>query len=136
MRNAADCCADITFSNWTGDCVNGSQRAPIYVDCPAGEPCTDIVLKDINIWTEAGNTEYYKCANAYGSGYCLRNGTTHTAYNTTTVTVTTPPTDYAAPYMPSDLSSGLGVTTSIAVPTVPTTFFPGATPATRRAYQP
>jgi rhamnogalacturonan hydrolase len=41
---------------------------------------------------------------------------------------------YSAATMPSDLPSGLGITTSIAIPTVPTTFFPGATPATKRAY--
>ena len=94
------------------------------------------MLKDIDIWTDTGSVEYYKCANAYGEGYCLRDSATHAAYNTSTVTITTPPTSYSAPYMPSDITSGLGVTTSIAIPTVPTTFFPGATPATARAYKP
>lgn len=124
----------ITFSNWTGDCANGSQRAPIYVNCPSTEPCTNITLENISIWTDADDEEYYKCVNAYGKGYCLRDSAAHTAYNTSTITVTAAPTGYSAPYMPSDLSSGLGITTSIAIPTVPTTFFPGATPATPRAY--
>jgi hypothetical protein len=33
--------------------------------------------------------------------------------------------------MPGEISSGLGLTVSIAIPTVPTTFYPGATPATK-----
>jgi rhamnogalacturonan hydrolase len=37
--------------------------------------------------------------------------------------------------MPGQLSSGLGLKSSIPIPTIPTTFFPGATPATALAYK-
>lgn len=124
----------ITFTNWTGDCANGSERAPINVICPSGNPCTNLVIDDFRMWTDSGSYEYYKCADAWGSGYCLKGGSAHTAYGTVTSTVTSAPSGYVAPYMPSDLSSGLGITTSIPIPTVPTTFFPGATPTTARAY--
>lgn len=36
--------------------------------------------------------------------------------------------------MPGQLSAGLGITTPIAIPTVPNSFYPGATPATPRVY--
>ena len=124
----------ITFDNWTGDCANGVQRAPLYVDCPSTNPCTNIAVEDFAMWTDAGSQEYYKCANAWGNGYCLKAGSAHTSYATVTSTVTAAPSGYSASTMPSDLKSGLGISTSIAIPTVPTTFFPGATPKTKRAY--
>ena len=73
---------------------------------------------------------------AYGEGYCLNTGTPHPQNVTTTSTITAAPTGYQAPYMPSDIHSGLGINSSIAIPTVPTTFFPDVTPATSRLYQP
>lgn len=38
---------------------------------------------------------------------------------------------YAVPKMPDDLSAGFALTASIPIPAVPTTFFPGATPASK-----
>lgn len=123
----------IYFDNWKGDCANGAQRAPLYVLCPSTNPCTNIQISDFAMWTDAGSTEYYKCADAWGSGYCLKGGTAHTKYGTVTSTVTAAPSGYSAPTMPSDLNSGLGITTSIAIPTVPTSFYPGATPISKKA---
>ncbi|KAK5134777.1 hypothetical protein LTR08_006152 [Meristemomyces frigidus] len=126
----------ITFSNWIGDCANGSQRPPIYINCPASMPCTNITIEDVAIWTDAGNEEYYKCANDIDShGYCLNSDIDFTPNATVTSTVTATPSGWAAPYMPSDLSTGFATDSSIPVPTVPATFFPGATPVTPRAYQ-
>ncbi|EED17175.1 extracellular rhamnogalacturonase, putative [Talaromyces stipitatus ATCC 10500] len=124
----------ITFNNWKGTCANGAQRPPLYILCPSTNPCTNINIENFNMWTESGNTEYYKCADAWGSGYCLHGGTQHTKYGTVTSTVTAAPPGYSAPTMPGQLNAGLGITTSIAIPTVPNSFFPGATPATRRVY--
>lgn len=124
----------ITFSNWKGDCANGATRAPLYVLCPSTNPCTGITISDFAMWTDSGSTEYYKCADAWGSGYCLKGGSAHTSYGTTTSTVTAAPSGYSAAKMPNDLASGLGITTSIAIPTVPSSFYPGATPATARVY--
>ncbi|KAK4542302.1 hypothetical protein LTR36_006955 [Oleoguttula mirabilis] len=126
----------IKFSKWTGDCTEGSARAPIYVDCPASAPCTNITLEDIAIWTDEGSEEYYKCVNDIDShGYCLNSGSTFTPNATVTSTVTAAPSGWSAPYMPSDLSTGFATDSSIPIPTVPNTFFPGATPATARAYK-
>jgi rhamnogalacturonan hydrolase len=36
--------------------------------------------------------------------------------------------DYAYTTMAGELSSGLGITTSIAIPTIPASFFPSITP--------
>lgn len=82
---------DLTFSHWYGTCANGAARAPIQLFCPADIPCKDITISSFYIWTEAGDKELYKCNNAYGSGPCLRSGTTYTTY-TSTGTVTSMPT--------------------------------------------
>ncbi|KAJ5777380.1 hypothetical protein N7520_000626 [Penicillium odoratum] len=124
----------ITFSNWKGTCANGATRAPLYVLCPSTQPCTNIIIEDFDMWTESGSTEYYKCADAWGSGYCLKAGSAHTSYGTVTSTVTSAPSGYSATTMPNQLTAGLGLTTSIAIPTVPNSFYPGATPATARVY--
>lgn len=86
------------------------------------------------MWTESGSTEYYKCADAWGSGYCLHSGSAHTEYGTVTSKLTAAPSGYSANTMPNQLTTGFGLSTSIPIPTVPNTFFPGATPATARVY--
>ncbi len=77
------------------------------------------------------STQKYICRSAYGSGYCLKSGSSHTSYAATTSTVSSAPAGYSAPTMAGDLSAGLGLTVSIAIPTIPSSFFPGATPATK-----
>ncbi|KAI1318979.1 hypothetical protein F5Y16DRAFT_391348 [Xylariaceae sp. FL0255] len=47
-----------------------------------------------------------------------------TTYSATLTTMS----DYTYTTMPGELSSGLGVSVSIAIPTIPTSFFPGLTP--------
>ncbi|KAL1878126.1 hypothetical protein VTK73DRAFT_8006 [Phialemonium thermophilum] len=122
---------DLHFINWTGSCSDGARRAPINVICPDKVPCHGINIEDFAIWTESGNREYYKCANAYGNGFCLRPGSTYSSY-TTTVTVTAAPSGWAAATMAADLTT-LPLSDSIPIPTIPTTFFPGATPYSKLA---
>ncbi|RAO69458.1 uncharacterized protein BHQ10_005470 [Talaromyces amestolkiae] len=124
----------ITVNNWKGTCANGATRPPLYALCPSTNPCTNIIIENFDMWTESGSTEYYKCADAWGSGYCLHAGTQHTEYGTVTSTVTSAPSGYSATTMPGQLTAGLGITTPIAIPTVPNSFYPGATPATARVY--
>jgi len=92
------------------------------------------MIEDFAMWTDSGSYEYYKCENAWGSGGCLRGGSEHTAFAVSTVTVTAAPSGYSAATMPNDLATGFDLSSSIPIPTIPTTFFPGATPATKRAY--
>lgn len=117
---------NLTFSHWHGTSENGAQRPVIRLVCPSAVPCTEIEISAFYVWTEAGSDVEYLCENAYGSGPCLHTGSDYTAY-TTTATVTTV-SGYAYTTMPGELSSGLGLTTSIAIPAVPTSFFPGLTP--------
>ncbi|RDW73261.1 pectin lyase-like protein [Coleophoma cylindrospora] len=124
----------LTFSNWKGTCAAGNTRPPIYLNCPSTEPCTGIVIEDFAMWTDSGSAEYYKCIDAWGEGECLKGGSAHTAYGTSTITVTAAPTGYSAATMPNDLAAPFDISSSIPIPTIPTTFFPGATPATKRAY--
>ena len=147
---------ELTFNNWKGTCSAGETRAPINVICPDDVPCDGITIEDFAMWTDTGSYEYYKCENAWGSGGCLRGGSAHTSYAISTAVVTAAPyvstlfyahsvrvnllltaissSGYSAAKMPNDLASGFGLSTSIPIPTIPTTFFPGATPATARAY--
>lgn len=117
---------NLSFSHWHGTSTDGAKRPVIRLICPSGLPCTDIDIDAFYIWTESGSYELYLCENAYGSGPCLASGSSYTA-TTTTATLTTM-TGYSYTTMPGELSSGLGLTTSISIPAVPTTFFPGLTP--------
>ncbi|KAI0129164.1 pectin lyase fold/virulence factor [Xylariales sp. AK1849] len=118
--------SNISFSGWTGTATNGVQRGPVKVNCPSAVPCTDITIEDFNMWTDTGSSVLYGCQNAYGSGACLNDGDALTAY-TTTQTITTTP-DYSYSTMAGELTVGLGLSTSIVIPTMPASFFPGSAP--------
>lgn len=82
---------DLQFEDWSGDCADGTTRPPIIYLCPDGAPCDALTATNIDIWTDEGSEEYYRCQNAWGTGECLRSGTQHTAYSISTVTVTATP---------------------------------------------
>ncbi|GLI81180.1 hypothetical protein PoHVEF18_009552 [Penicillium ochrochloron] len=117
---------NITIKNWKGTEANGAQRGPIKVNCAAGAPCTDVTIEDFSMWTESGSYQKEICNNAYGSGACLKSGSGG-SYSTT-VTVKTTPTGYSAATMAADLKTAFGTVSSIPIPTIPTSFYPGATP--------
>lgn len=85
------------------------------------------------MWTEAGDTQWYLCESAYGSGFCLKSDDDSLTSYTTTTTVSTAPTGYSAATMAADLTTAFGTTASIPIPTIPTSFFPGATPVSSLA---
>ncbi|CAI7602734.1 unnamed protein product [Penicillium glandicola] len=118
---------NITINNWKGTEQKGSQRGPIKVNCAEDVPCTEITIDDFAMWTEEGSYQWYGCENAYGEGACLHSGDEYTSYTTTT-TVSVAPSGYSAPTMPSDLSTGFATDSSIPIPTIPTSFYPGLTP--------
>lgn len=118
---------NLTFSHWHGTSLDGAKRPVIRVICPAAVPCTEIDISAFYIWTESGSYEEYLCENAYGSGPCVHTESGSLSTYTTTATVTTM-SDYTYTTMPGELSSGLGLTTSIAIPAIPTSFYPGLTP--------
>ncbi|KAI7976108.1 hypothetical protein EIK77_008126 [Talaromyces pinophilus] len=120
--------SNITISNWKGTESNGLQRGPIKVLCPAGNPCYDLTIEDFAMWTESGDSQTYTCSNAYGEGFCLAGGDDHVAYTATPTTVTVAPSGYSAATMAADLTAAFGTASSIPIPTIPTTFFPGVTP--------
>ncbi|CAK7214192.1 hypothetical protein SBRCBS47491_002065 [Sporothrix bragantina] len=127
---------DLNFTGWHGSCSDGNRRAPINIMCPDAKPCYNIHLSDFAVWTETGSKEVYKCSNAYGNGGCLKagglDGKALAAYAVTTVTVASAPAGWNAPTMAADLTT-LGLSSSIPIPAVPTTFFPGATPYSQLA---
>jgi rhamnogalacturonan hydrolase len=89
---------DITFSNWKGTYSNGVTRGPIRVICPDCAPCYNIRLSDVALWTEARSQEQYVCESAYGTGACLKGGSSYNAYLAVTQTISSPP------YAPSFLN--------------------------------
>ena len=118
---------NLTFEHWHGTSENGAERPVIRVLCPPEVICTEIDIEAFYIWTETGDYEEYYCENAYGSGPCVHTSSGSLTTYTTTATVTTM-SDYTYTTMPGELSSGLGITTSIAIPAIPTSFYPGISP--------
>ncbi|EJD50847.1 hypothetical protein AURDEDRAFT_199574 [Auricularia subglabra TFB-10046 SS5] len=113
----------ITFSNWNGNVANGTQRPPVSILCPDSNPCTDITLTNVNMWSLT-NSAIIKCESAYGTGACLRSGSSHSAY--TTSTAIAQPAGYTPPpTLAGDLTKGFPQTASIPTPTIPVTYFPG-----------
>lgn len=117
--------SNISFSNWSGTAANGKTRGPIKVNCPSAVPCTDVSINDFTVGSDDGTTVLYGCQNAYGSGFCLNEGSSHTAY-TTTQTATASAGAYTS--MSNELSTGYDVSSSIPIPTMPASFFPGKAP--------
>lgn len=119
--------SNITFKNWKGTEANGAQRGPVKVACADGAPCTGITIEDMAMWTETGSKQIYSCRSAYGTGFCLKEGT-GSSYAATTSTQTAAPTGYSAASMAEDLKTAFGTTVSIPIPTLPASFFPGEKP--------
>lgn len=119
---------NLTFNNWKGTEEDGSQRGPIKIECPDVVPCTNITVRDFAMWTESGDEQTYSCRSAYGSGFCLESDSDESSSYSSAATATSTPSAYAAPRMPNDLSTAFGTESPIPIPTIPTSFFPGATP--------
>ncbi|KAH8892736.1 rhamnogalacturonase rhgA [Thozetella sp. PMI_491] len=120
---------NISATGWHGTCSDGTQRGPVKMFCPEKVPCQDITIKDFNVWTEDGDSKvYHVCKNAYGSGSCL-DGTDATTSFTSTKTITgLASTAYTYASMDNELSTSIGLTVSIAIPTLPASYFPGMLP--------
>jgi len=116
----------LTFSNWKGTCADGTARGPIQFKCASAVPCTGISVSNFAMWTDAGSSESYICQNAYGSGACLRSGSSGTY--AVTQKVSSAPSGYQAATLPDDLKSGFGFTTEIPIPKIPASFYPGTAP--------
>ncbi|KAJ4342790.1 hypothetical protein N0V95_006884 [Ascochyta clinopodiicola] len=119
--------SNISFKHWRGTCTNGVQRGPIKFNCAAKTPCTGMSVSDFAMWTEAGNAIEYTCANAYGSGGCLKAGSGG-GYALTTTTIKAAPAGYSAPVLPEDIHTSLGFTKPISIPAWPKSFYPGMSP--------
>lgn len=85
------------------------------------------------MWTEEGDSQFYTCENAYGSGFCLKSGSATASYAATTQWASSAPTGYSATSMDGDLKTAFGTTASIPIPTMPASFFPGVQPYTALA---
>lgn len=124
--------SNLTFKNWKGGMLNGAQRGPVKIACADKVPCTDITITDLAMWTELGSKQSYQCQSGYGEGACLRKGTGG-SYAASTSTQTAAPTGYSAPTMDGDLKTGFGISSSIPIPTMPASFYPGVAPKSRLA---
>ncbi|KAM0553227.1 hypothetical protein ACHAPJ_007515 [Fusarium lateritium] len=113
--------SNMTFSGWSGTCADGHQRGPIKFNCPADVPCTDMQVDDFTVGSNKGDTVEHVCKNAYGSGACLKEGDGG-AYTTTQ---TVDAASAATQTMDGEIENGLGLTVSIAIPTIRASFFPG-----------
>lgn len=78
-------------------------------------------VDDFAVGSNKGDTVEHVCKNAYGSGACLKEGDGG-AYTTTQ---TVDAASAATPTMDGEIENGLGLTVSIAIPTIRPSFFPG-----------
>jgi rhamnogalacturonan hydrolase len=78
-------------------------------------------VDDFTVGSNKGDTVEHVCKNAYGSGACLKKGDGG-AYTTTQ---TVDAASAATPTMDGEIENGLGLTVSIAIPTIRPSFFPG-----------
>ncbi|KAF1834129.1 rhamnogalacturonase [Decorospora gaudefroyi] len=124
--------SNMTFNNWKGTVANGAARGPVKVVCADKTPCTDITITDLSMWTETGSRNTYQCASGYGKGFCLKKGT-GASYAATTSTQTAVPTAHAAAKMKEDLKTAFGISSSIPIPTMPASFYPGTPPISKLA---
>lgn len=118
--------SNISFSGWTGTCADGQQRGPVKIDCPESVVCTDITVEDFSVWTDTDDDSVlYVCENAYGSGACLvADG--DSAYTTTQTVASSG--DYSYTTMDNELATGYDISSSIPIPTMPASFYPGRNP--------
>lgn len=116
--------SNITFSGWSGSCEDGTERGPVKINCPAETVCTDITVEDFSVWTDSGDSVLYGCQNAYGTGACLQSG--DSGDYTTTQTITTGTASYST--MDNELSTGYDISSSIPIPSMPASFYPGRQP--------
>ncbi|RAK81713.1 pectin lyase-like protein [Aspergillus fijiensis CBS 313.89] len=117
---------NLTFTNWHGYNSDNS-RPTIRLLCSVNDTCADIVVDDVALWTDSGDDVTWTCENAFGSGaYLESDGHAGDSYTTTT-TITATPT-YSISTMANDLSTPFPSTQSFTISTVPTSFYPGATP--------
>lgn len=126
--------SNLTFTNWKGTLANGAQRGPVKVACADTAPCNDITISDLAMWTETGTKQIYSCRSGYGKGFCLKSST-GAGYAATTSTQTAKPTGYEAATMKEDLKTAFGTASSIPIPTMPASFYPGVPPVSRLAGQ-
>ncbi|THH06186.1 hypothetical protein EW145_g4260 [Phellinidium pouzarii] len=114
---------NITFENWDGAVVDGVQRSPIQFLCVGDVPCTEMTLSNVNLWS-ATDEATNKCESAFGVGSCLQSGDA-SSYAVTITSITEPAGFTTPPTLTGDLSSGFSTDSSIPIPTIPSTFFPG-----------
>ncbi|KDR70167.1 hypothetical protein GALMADRAFT_255018 [Galerina marginata CBS 339.88] len=115
--------SNIQFQNWNGEVVDGVQRPPIQILCADGAPCTGITLSNVKMWSATGKA-VMKCESAFGSGACLKGGSGG-KYSPTTVSYSKPAGYTNPPTLSGDLAQGFATNKPIAIPTIPSTYYPG-----------
>ncbi|KIP07995.1 glycoside hydrolase family 28 protein [Phlebiopsis gigantea 11061_1 CR5-6] len=106
--------SNITFSNWDGYITDGKRRSAYNILCSDTAPCTDVTLRDVNIWA-SNNVGKYACESAYGAGACLKSGT-GSGYSQVTQTYPKPAAYTAPPTMSGNLDSGFATNSAIPIP--------------------
>jgi len=90
-----------------------------------------MTVSNIDIRSDTGEASNQVCRSAHGSGACLKPG--DGGYAAVTAALRSVPTANAIVRMKEDLTQAFGTAASIAIPTMPSSFFPGATPIKRLA---
>ncbi|KAG5930376.1 hypothetical protein E4U42_001621 [Claviceps africana] len=123
----------ITASNWKGTSRSGeTRRATIRVLCSADVPCTNMLIRDVDIRNQDGSPPQQVCENAFGVGACLSGKKPKTpraaAAPTTPATPATPDAQFVTPMLTNELAAPFDATKPIPIPAMPAVFFPGIPP--------
>ncbi|KAJ5658402.1 RGase C [Penicillium longicatenatum] len=119
--------SDLSFKDWYGYNSDNS-RPTIRLECDPDVPCYDIILDGVHLWTSDGDSVEWSCQNAYGSGACLKSGSTSLSTYTTSSIVSTVSSWSLPGTMAGEFTSELSPTASFTIPPLATSFFPGQTP--------
>ncbi|RDW91744.1 hypothetical protein BP5796_01138 [Coleophoma crateriformis] len=105
-------------------------RAAIRLQCSDSAPCYGLTLNNVHMWTSDGGVVTYGCTDAYGVGACMVNkpASPKPAAYTSVQSVTTTSSLVGAATMAADFKTALSPTGTIAIPAIPTSFYPGQTP--------
>lgn len=102
------------FQTWNGLVLDGVKRPPYRIICADTAPCSDISISDVWLWSETG-LAVTDCESAFGTGECLRSGST-SSYAAATTSYTKPASYTTLSTMSGDLTAGFTSTASIAAP--------------------
>ncbi|KKY20690.1 putative endo-rhamnogalacturonase f [Phaeomoniella chlamydospora] len=118
---------NLVFNNFTGSVANGANRPPLYLIGNDLKITQNVTIKDFSLWTENGDFVVNHVNNIYGTGddvYGPNDGlgtlpstsVSSLPTFTSTITVTTSPSGWVEPTLPTWAVASTGYGTAVPIP--------------------